>query len=177
MSNTLNFATAFQPLINFDASLLMQMVNTIILFSFLSWKLFKPVTAALENRKNQIAKSYEDADKAVAEANELKASYEKKMQELKDERSEVLASAKDIAKKQADDIIKKAQEEAKLIKDNIEKQAEAYKQKAMSEVKDDIAAMAVLAAANILKKEVDSKTNRDMISKFIDGVGELKWDK
>ncbi len=181
MFNALNFATAnqplFQPLINFDATLLFQIVNTIVLFSFLSWKLFKPVTATLEERKNKIAKSYEKADKVVAEANELKASYEQKMKALKDERNEVIANAKDIANKQADDIIKKAHEEAKLIKENIEKQAEAYKQKAMLEVKDDVTSMAVLAAAKILKKEVDSKANREMINQFIDGVGELQWDK
>ncbi len=177
MHNVLNIATGYMPLIDFNATFFIQILNTIILFGFLSWKLFKPTTAALEKRKNDIAKSYEDADKAVAEAEELKQAYEEKIKQAKDERNQIILKAKDIATKQANDIVRKAQEDAQIIRDNAEKQTEAYKQKAMAEVKDDIAAMAVLAAANILKKEIDLKTNHDMIVEFIDGVGEVTWDK
>ncbi len=177
MHNVINIASAYKPLIEFNANFFIQILNTIILFGFLSWKLFKPVTATLEKRSNDIAKSYEDAEKAIADAEELKKTYEEKLKLAKDERSQIIAKAKDIATKQANDIVRKAQEDAQLIRENAEKQTEAYKQKAMTEVKDDIAAMAVLAAANILKKEIDVKTNRDMIVEFIDGVGEVTWDK
>ncbi len=173
----MNVATAYKPLIDFNAGFFLQIFNTIILFSFLSWMLFKPVTEALEKRKQGIAKSYSDADKAIQEAEELKKSYEHKLSLAKEERDEIISKAKEIANRQADDIVSKAQQEAKMIKENAQKQTEAYKQKAMTEVKDDIAEMAVLAATNILKKEIDTKTNREMILNFIDGVGDVKWDK
>ncbi len=175
--NVMNIATAYKPLIDFNATFFFQILNTIVLFSFLSWKLFKPMTASLEKRRNDIAKSYEEADKAIQEANELKKSYEEKLAAAKEERNALIAKAKDVANKQASDIVAKAEEEARIIKENAEKQTVAYQQKAMNEVKDDVAAMAVLAAAKILKKEIDTKTNRDMILEFIDGVGDVKWDK
>lgn len=177
MHTMMNIATAYKPLIDFNEGFFLQILNTLILFSFLSWKLFKPVTAALEKRKESIAKSYEDANKTLDQAEDLKKSYEEKIAQAREERNEIIAKAKDIATKQANDIVKQAEEEAKIIKENAQKQTEAYRQKAMNEVKDDIAAMAVLAAANILKKEIDTKTNRDMILEFIDGVGEVTWDK
>ncbi len=177
MGNAINIATAYKPLIDFNSTFFLQIFNTLILFGFLSWKLFKPVSQALEKRKETIAKSYEDADVAVNEANELKKSYESKIKQAKEERDQIIAKAKNIAEKQANDIVKRAQEEAKIIRLNAEKQSEAYRQKAMTEVKDDIAAMAILAAANILNKEIDTETNRDMIVEFIDGVGEVTWDK
>lgn len=177
MPNIINIATAYKPLIDFNAGFFLQILNTLILFSFLSWMLFKPVTAALEKRKNAIAKSYEDADRALAEAEAVKKEYETKLASIKAERDDMMYRAKETANKQGGEIVRQAEEEAKLIKENAEKQIEAYRQKAMSEVKDDIAAMAVLAAANILKKEIDTKTNREMILEFIDGVGDVTWDK
>ncbi len=177
MGNAINIATAYKPLIDFNASFFIQIFNTLVLFAFLSWKLFKPVSASLEKRKQTIAQSYEDADMAVNEAYELKASYEAKIRQAKDEREQIIAKARISAENNANNILKRAEEEAEIIKLNAEKQAEAYKQKAMSEVKDDIAAMAVLAAANILNKEIDTKTNQDMILEFIDGVGDVTWDK
>ncbi len=177
MHSIMNIAAGYKPLIDFNAGFFLQILNTIILFGFLSWKLFKPVSASLEKRSNDIAKSYEDAEKALKEADDLKKNYEQKLAEAREERNEIIAKAKDIANKQAKDIVVQAEEEARIIKENAFKQTEAYKQKAMTDVKDDIAAMAVLAAANILKKEIDTKTNRDMILEFIDGVGDVTWDK
>ncbi len=177
MPNVLNLSSAYAPLIDFNAGFFLQILNTIILFSFLGWKLFGPITKILEERKQNIAKSYEDADLVKKEADDLKAMYEEKIRSSKQERAEIIAQARDTAQKKAQEIIKQAEEEARVMKSNAEKQIEADKHKAMVEVKDDIAAMAILAAAKILKKEVDSDVNRKMIAEFIDGVGDVTWDK
>lgn len=173
----LNVSSAYAPLINFDIAFFLQIINTLVLFGFLSWKLYKPVTKILEDRKQSIAKSYDDAEAATKEAEELKLKYEQKLAEAKAERASIIGEARDTAQKTASEIVRHAEEEARLLKEKAEQQIEADKQKAMLEVKDDIAAMAVLAAAQILKKEVDSDSNRKMIREFIDGVGDVTWDK
>lgn len=171
-----NIASAYAPLIDFNISFFIQIFNTLVLFAFLSWKLFKPVTAMLEKRRQNIVKSFDDADKALKEAEELKLEYENKLKEIREEKTKIIEEAKDNAKKRADEILKSTELEVKALKESANHQIEVDRTKAMAEMKDEIAAMAVLAAAKILKKEIDSTENRKMIKDFIDEVGDVTWD-
>lgn len=177
MFNTLVLSSAYAPLIDFNVTFFLQILNTIILFSFLSWKLFRPVTKILNDRSSNIAKTYEESDMIKKEAESLKLEYEKKIREAREERADLINQAKDTAQKKAGEIIKQAEEEARFIKLNAEKEIESDKQKAMLEIKDEIAAMAILAAAKILKKEVNIETNKKMIAEFINEMGDVTWDK
>ena len=58
--------------INF-LEIILYIVNIIILFFFLRWLLYKPITRFLSNRTNEIQKQIDEAAQKYSDAEQLKA--------------------------------------------------------------------------------------------------------
>ena len=56
-----------------------------------------------------------------------------------------------------------------------QEQIELEKKKAVNEIKDEIADIALMAASNVLEKEMDAKDHSKLIDEFIDKVGDGPW--
>ncbi len=93
LSTQIIFAAIHSKLVEFNANFFLQIFNTFVLFSFLTWKLFKPVSKVLEDRKNKIKNQFDSAEEKVQEANALYESYKEKLDGIKSERDEIIKEA------------------------------------------------------------------------------------
>lgn len=142
---------------------LAQLINFGIVV-FILWKwVFKPVVLALESRRKKIEDSVKHAEE-----------IEKRMQETQREREGMIMQAR----KDAEDIAKKAQTAAEQTKKEIVENAKAEserilnqtkaavaaeKDQMLKEVREEIATLVVGASERILREKLDEKKDRELI--------------
>ena len=162
-------------LVNLDATLVFQIVNTIVIFLVLRHFLFTPVKDMIEKRQNMIEDQLDDAKNKNEDAEKLIADYESKIGDIEEKGRVMIREASTKAEARASEIVKDAEKEAELIKKRAEKEIEREKQKAVNELKEDIVSLSLLAASKVLEKDIDENQHKALIGKFLDEVGETKW--
>jgi F-type H+-transporting ATPase subunit b len=164
-----------EGLVSISWTFVFQIMNTLIIYFVLKRFLFKPTKNFMDNRTKGIADAMEEAAAKNKEAEAMLAAYQQKLDNVKEERNEIIRDASKRAEQRGEEIVRKAQEEAhKLIeKANIDIQRE--RQKAMNEMKDQMAALVIMAASKVIEKELSLDVHQKMIKQFIDEVGEATW--
>ena len=133
--------------------LLFTLINLVIDYFILKKFLYQPVKKMFAQRQAEVEDTYKKADEANADATSLKQQYEQKMAGAREE---------------ADAIVRNATGRA-------DEQAAIEKKQALNQVKNQIADLALQAAENVIRKELDADSHRKMIDDFIENVGEQQW--
>jgi F-type H+-transporting ATPase subunit b len=152
-----------------------QIANTLILFLLLKKFLFKPVTEFMANREAEVAGEYENIATKQMEADNIKEEYKEKLAKSQAEGREIVKLATAKAESKATDIIKEAHSEVVELKHKAQKDIEREQVKAVNALKDDIAEMAILTASKVIEKDIDASSHKALIDKFINEVGDTKW--
>lgn len=155
--------------------LIFQIANTLILFLLLRKFLFKPVTEFMANRESEIANEYETISNKQREADSIKNEYKEKLTKSEEEGRNIIKQATLKAEQKANEIVKHAESEAVEAKHKAQKDIEREKSKAINALKDDISSIAMLAAAKVIEKDIDENSHKALIDKFINEVGDTKW--
>ncbi len=169
------FLAAKFGLVELGPTFFLQIFNTLVLFIGLSFVLFKPMTAFLEKRAAGIAKAISDADKRVADAEQLKLEYKEKINKIHEEELRIMKEAKQKADERARVLHLMAEKEIHVLKETANKEIEIEKSRALNELKNEISAIAMLAAAQIVGKSIDGAGHENLINEFIEKVGDSKW--
>jgi F-type H+-transporting ATPase subunit b len=140
--------------------LIAQIVNFLILLVLLRAFLYKPVLNMLNARKERIAQSMKDAERASAAAREAEADKAKVIDEARREAQEIRAQATRDAEKIAGDVRARADQEATEIR--MKAQADAQKQieVALSDANKQIADLAIMATEKLLGRELQNKAEQ-----------------
>ena len=131
--------------------------------------MFKPITNFMDNRTKKIQDALNMAEEAKQKVEELKIEYDTKLKEAKQEGQEIVEDYKKMADKAYETIIANARKEADMIIQNTKKELEIEKQQIISKVKDEMTDLVFAATEKVLQQNIDNKTNRKLISNFIDG--------
>lgn len=149
------------------------LLNTLILFLILKKFLFEKVNNVIESRKEEVAKTYADADEANKQAHDMQAEYEQKLSAAKEKSAEIVSNATKKAQTRSDEIISDAKTEAKGIIDKAHNEIEREKKRAVNQIKDEITDIAFNVASKVVEKEISKNDNERLIEDFINDVGEL----
>lgn len=153
-------------------TIILTLANTLILFLVLKHFLFDKVNKVIDDRQNEIAESYKNADEAQRKAESLAAEYDEKIGQAKVEGAEIVRAATVKAQTRSDEIIAEARAEAKGIVDNANDEIEREKKIAVNQIKDEITEIAISAASAVAEKEISAADNERLIESFINSVGE-----
>jgi len=139
--------------------LIIQIVNFGVLLLLLRHFLYKPLLRIIEERRRKIAEGLTDA--AEAKNALLKLDLEKAAHEkyLLEESDRVVKDAREKAREEEKEILRKAEEKRALILKDAEREGAGEKEKILSGAKEEIVRMAVLAAEKILKNQDQSVRN------------------
>lgn len=152
-------------------TLIFTWVNLFVLFLIVKKLFFKPIQKMLSEREKEIRSSYDNADKAEKEAEELRISYEEKISSSKDEAAKIVSEAVANASLRSESIVKEAQTEASNMIERAQKSIEAQKEAAFEELKDDVSSMAIDIAKKIIEKDINEKDHEELINKALEGLG------
>ena len=118
------------------------LINFLILMGVLTRFLYKPFLNMLAARKQSIKDALDNAELTNRRADEKMEQYSKRISKVEEESREIIRTAKIKADAQARDIIEDARKEAGDIIAKAEKTIEKEKEKAMEEMKQEIAVLA-----------------------------------
>ena len=126
-------------------------------------------------REQKVKDTFDDADSALRVANERLEKYNGKLADIESERREVLRSAKLQADENAKEILKNAEEQASGILAKAEKEIAQEKERAMEDMREQIAILALYASEKILEQKIDAEQQQIIIEKAIEDAGKAKW--
>lgn len=157
-------------MVNFNATLIAQVLNFLVLVLVLAKFAYKPLLNVMEERKTKIADDLAAAENAKAEAEAVKAEYAAKLAEAKQEAQAIIDNARKAAAAAADKIAaeaKAAQEQEKA------KALEAIaleKQKAMADIRAQVISLSMVAASKIVEQKLGSEEDKKLASEIVDSI-------
>lgn len=150
------------------------LLNSFVLFLVMRKFLFKPVSDFIENRKEGIKKEIENAENIKKQAFEFKAEYESKMANINEEKTGIINDAR----KRGEEIFQKLKEDGGKERDRILKNAEHEKdlmvEKAKDQLRKETVSLSIDIAQQLIRKELDNDTNRQMIDDIIKDLSAVK---
>ena len=153
-------------------------VFAIIAFLILYWLLnryaFGPLFGIMEKRREQVISNMKSAEESRKEAEQFLEEQKKALEEARKEAYSIIEHSRKVSSKQADDIIEKAKAEADKIKQDMLKEIENEKNKAVSALRSQVSAMSVMIASKIIEKQVDEKSQQELINNYLQKVGDNK---
>ncbi|MEZ5198021.1 MAG: F0F1 ATP synthase subunit B [Bacteroidales bacterium] len=147
-----------------------------VAFSLLLWILakfaWKPIMKGLKEREDTIDEALNLAKETRKEMEELKFSNEQLLKEAKGERDEILRDARKVKEAIIEEAREKANEEANRIVENAKESIQFEKMAAVTEMKNELAALSIEIAEKIVREELSEKgRHKQLIDKLIDEVG------
>jgi F-type H+-transporting ATPase subunit b len=146
-------------------------INLVILYLFMRKFLFKPVTAYMENRSNGIRESMDAADKAQADALELKQQYEEQLKAARTEAARLMDEAREKAGREYEKLSAEAKKDAEDILAKAREAIGRERAEMLREVKNQVAGLALAAASKVIGANMDTEKNRVLVDKFIEEEG------
>lgn len=147
--------------------LVAQMVNFAIILFVLYRFAYKPVLKTLNSRTNKIEKGIADADAAGKKLGEIMEKEKEVLASAKKEAQEIIKTAEEKAKANAVSIVLEARNQNEKLIVTAKKQIEQEKDKMLSEVKGEISNLVVLATEKIIGDKLDKEKDRELIEKAI----------
>ncbi len=151
------------------------LINFLILMGVLTRFLYKPFLNMLAARKQSIKDALDNAELTNRRADEKMEQYSKRISKVEEESREIIRTAKIQADAQARDIIEDARKEAGDIIAKAEKTIEKEKEKAMEEMKQEIAVLAVMAAEKIVEREIQRAGQEAIVEEVIRQARSTGW--
>jgi F-type H+-transporting ATPase subunit b len=164
---------AANPLIEVRVGL---MVWTLVCFAITFFVLrryaFGPVQKIIDERRQRIRESLEEADKARDEARSLLEEHRALMREARGEAEGILAETRRVAEAQKERLRDELESERQRRLEDTTKQIEAETRRALELIRAEVADLALIATSKVTGKVLTDEDHRRLIEQ---AVGELDF--
>ena len=143
-----------------------QLIVFAILVLFTMKFVWPPIAAALDERASKIAAGLAAADKAKSELQGANKRVEEELAKSKGESAVRLADAERRAQSMIEEAKARASEEGSKIIAAAKVEAEQQTVKARESLREQVAALAVKGAEQILRKEVNASVHADLLGRL-----------
>jgi F-type H+-transporting ATPase subunit b len=151
--------------------LLLAQIASFLVALFVLWRFFwGPLTAMIEKRRNDISRDIADAKSGKDEVERIKRQYQTELSEIEGRAKKMLDAATADGQTARDEILRAAQDQAKIFLENAKAEIAVERDLAMSQMRKETVDLAVLIAEKILRQSVDQGTRERMLNEFIDGL-------
>jgi len=161
--------------------LIMQLLIITIMLLVMKGMVYKPILRILDERKARIAKGLEDARQASIARDNADAEAKKILDTARQEAAKIRQDAVAQAEETAKAIESKANEEARGIVATAGESAEEERNRILSELRGQVAAISIAAANKLVGESLDEQRQHAMIADFFSkvpaGVADLSGDE
>lgn len=144
--------------------------NFVVLFLLLFFVLKKPLSRALGDRRQQIAKTLADLESGKVEAERKLKEFETRLKEMDQERGRILAEYIKVGEAEKQKIIAQAQETAERIKAQAQITISQELKTAKAELLREVAEAATRMAEDLIKKNIGPKDQDRLVAEYIEKV-------
>ena len=154
-------------------SVIVQGVGFLILLFVLKKFLFGKISALIKERTEGIKSSYTTLEEERAAAEKLKIEYQNKLSAAETEVSRKIQEAVLEGQRISEGIIQRASEEAELIKKKAQEWIEQERKRALSEIKNQVVTLSILASSKIIQQSINQQTAKKLVDNLIEEIEEL----
>lgn len=146
------------------------LISTLLFLWAMNKFLVPPIMNALKEREENIKNSLESAEKALAKAEEVSRDNEKALRDAEIVAQKIRKEALEDAELLRAERIEKSKAEAAKILEDARKTIEQDKKRALYELRNEVADLAVKSASIIVKSELDHTKNKKLVDSFIEDL-------
>jgi F-type H+-transporting ATPase subunit b len=159
---------ASNPLIQVRLGL---MVWTIVCFGITFWVLkrvaFKRIQEAIDERRDRIRRSLDEADKARAEARKLLEEHRALIGQARGQAEEILSEARRVAESQRQRVKDETEADRQRRLEETKRQIEAETHRALEQIRAEVAELTLVATTKVTGKVLDDADHRRLIEDAI----------
>jgi F-type H+-transporting ATPase subunit b len=152
------------------------MIWTLIAFAITFFVLrkyaFGPIQKAIDDRRERIRQSIEEADRAREEARTLLEEHRKLVGKAKADAEEILAEARRVGDAQRERVREETEADRQRRLEETKRQIDAETQRALEQIRAEVADLTLIATAKVTGKVLDRDDHRRLIE---DAIGELDF--
>lgn len=149
-----------------NATLIAQMIVFLLLVWFTMKFVWPPIVKALDERAQKISEGLSAADRAKSDLAAANKRVEQQLSEARTQTAQRLADAERMAQSMIEEAKARASEEGAKIVAAARAEAEQEAMKAREALRDQVAALAVMGAEQILRKEVNAGVHADLLNRL-----------
>jgi len=157
--------------VSINATLIGQMITFVLLVWFTMKYIWPPLIEALEERKKKIADGLAAAERGQQDMVNAESKATEYLKDAKTQAADIVG----LAQKRAAEIVEESKQDAKQEGERLITAAKAEIDHEVQQVKDDlrkqVSTLAVGAAEQILKKEVDESKHSEILKSASDQLG------
>jgi F-type H+-transporting ATPase subunit b len=147
------------------------MIWTIVCFLIALWVLkryaFGPIQKMIDDRRDRIRRSLEDAEEAREEARRLLEEHRSLIGQARSEGEQILAEARRVAEAQRERVKEETEADRNRRFDETRRQIEAETQRALGAIRAAVAELSLVAASKVTGKVLDDADHRRLIDEAI----------
>lgn len=152
----------------------LRFLNFAIMATILFKLLNKPVANFLSSRREGIASTLAELEQKKAEADQTAAEYQAKLAALDAETQKIVAEYVKEGEAEKAKIIEAAKKQAEYIKEQARIAIQQEVKAARDDLQSEVADLSVVAAEEILKKNIMLDDHKRLVQEFMAKVGEAK---
>ncbi|MBI4358189.1 MAG: F0F1 ATP synthase subunit B [Candidatus Omnitrophica bacterium] len=154
--------------------ILTQAAAFILLVWVLKKKAWKPLLKLLDERRERIAKGFEEIESAKKEVEKLKTDYEHARSQIEEEARKKLQEAIDEGKRVAGDLQENSRREARAVLEKAKEDIQLEVAKAKVTLRNEIADLTLAATERLLQEKLDETKDKELVLDFIEDLEKLK---
>lgn len=150
-----------------------QIINFFIILFILQKLLYKPVLKAMSNRQERISKAQNEADEKMKDANKLIDEYDKKIEDIQNEKRNILDDARKQAQEKKESLLEDYKKEAENKRNVYLKEIEDEKENFEKNLRKKLGNSAVMIASHIFDTISSKELEKEIFDTFIFNLKEL----
>lgn len=148
-------------------TLIVEIINFLVLLAVLKVVLFGPLTRSIEEREAKIKGQLDEAEALNAAATSLKAEYEQKLREARQEAEQILATATKEGERLKSQLVTEGNQEKQRIIDKGHSEVARERQEAMASVRGMAVGLSVDMATQLFKDTLGPEHHRALVEQFV----------
>ncbi len=161
-------------MVDFNGTLLAQIVNFLLLVAILTKFAYKPLMQILAERQKKIADAIDAAESERREAEQLKLEYKQQLVEARSKAQVIVENAEKLAEENKEEILKSARAESAYILQKAQEEVARERELALAQLRSEVVALSMAAATKIVTEKMDTELNARMVSDFIEKLDDQK---
>jgi F-type H+-transporting ATPase subunit b len=150
------------------------MIWTLVFFFITFWVLkryaFGPIQRLIDERRERIRQSIEEAEKARTEARKLLEEHRALIGQARGQAEQILADARRVAESQRERVKEELEADRERRLEDTRRQIEAETQRALQQIRAEVAELALVAAEKVTAGALDARAHRRLIEDAVKGL-------
>ena len=157
-------------MVDVNATLIAQILNFLVLLAILAKFAYKPLLKAMDDRRNRIINDLDSAEQTRLDAEALKEQYAEQLAGARQEATEIVNKANQIAQNLHDELVEQARVEQEALLANAKERIEQDKQQALLDIRSEVIKLSTLIAGKIVNQKLNSANDQKLVADIADDV-------